>query len=223
MSHNQSTSLVPSTPTHDRGRVPPGAIAVNIKWRGSDLVKYFSGKAKVVFDSQLDIVDFHPSHDTAIIYVSEQDMVAGTSYKKRIVKLRKVTSMKGVVLAEKTEMSKQYCLNLQKFVVLELGLVILFISTPIQAASLLIEMVLEENKPFSNPFRIKRKSQPIDISVLSTMKLVPRLGAVKAKALLVEFGSIEAISKASIKDLTKIVGQSTASHIYEFFNKKDKT
>ncbi|XP_033102148.1 Fanconi anemia core complex-associated protein 24-like isoform X1 [Anneissia japonica] len=224
----QGSFSVPSTPTHERGRVPPGAIAVNMKWRDSQLVKSLSGKVRIVYDNQLEVVDFHPANDTAVIYISEQDMVAGTSHKKRIVKLRKVASMKGVVLAEKTDMSQQYCQSLQRFVVLELGLVLLFVTSPTEAADLLIEMwwirnrmgqVLEESKPFSNPFRIKRKIQPIDGSVLSATKLIPRLGSVKAKALLIKFGSIKELSKASTQDIAEVVGQSTAMHIYEFLNK----
>ena len=36
------------------------------------------------------IVDFHPASDVAIVYLSEADLVAGSSYKRKLVKLRKV-------------------------------------------------------------------------------------------------------------------------------------
>ena len=46
--------------------------------------------AKVIFDDSLDLIDFCPSNNVAAIYVSEADIVAGNTYRRKIVKLRKV-------------------------------------------------------------------------------------------------------------------------------------
>ena len=57
--------------------------------------------------------------------------------------------------------------------------------------------VNEEHKPQANPFLIKRRKHPIDVSVLATVQLIPNVGPVKAKQLLQTFGSIRGICGAS--------------------------
>ena len=52
-------------------------------------------------------------------------------------------SFKQVVLAEKTSLSSQYFYNLQKFVVIERGLVLLPVATPAEAGKILAQMVIE--------------------------------------------------------------------------------
>ena len=48
---------------------------------------------------------------------------------------------------------------------------------------------LAEGRPQTNVLRQKRKPPPIDAAILATMQLVPKLGAVKARALLDQFKS----------------------------------
>jgi len=43
-----------------------------------------------MFDDALDVVDFCPSNNIAVIYVTEAELVAGCAYRRRLVKLRKV-------------------------------------------------------------------------------------------------------------------------------------
>ena len=49
------------------------------------------GSVNVVYEENLGVVDFHPSKDVGIVYVSEADLVSGQTYKRKLVKLRKVT------------------------------------------------------------------------------------------------------------------------------------
>ena len=49
--------------------------------------------------------------------------------------------MKGIVVAEKTKTSAQYFAPLQKFVVLEIGLVLIPVTSHEELAKLLIQMV----------------------------------------------------------------------------------
>jgi len=44
-----------------------------------------------MFDDSLDVIDFCPSNNTAVVYVSEADLVADCAYRRRVVRLRKVT------------------------------------------------------------------------------------------------------------------------------------
>ncbi|XP_063951008.1 Fanconi anemia core complex-associated protein 24-like [Lytechinus pictus] len=220
LSQNDDLSQIAATPIHDGGRVPPGCLVSNQKWRGSQLHNTVKGQVKVIFESDLGVSDFYPSSEVAVVYVSETDLVAGVGYRRRLAKLRKVNKLKGVVIAEKTPMTEQYFLDLQKFVVLELGMVLQPISSQTEAAGLLAQMVLEEQKPHANPFRLKRRPQSLDSSLLATVQLIPKLGSVKARALLHKFGSIKNIAQASQQDLAAIVGVSHAKHIRNFLTHK---
>ena len=98
--------------------------------------------------------------------------------------------VKGVVLVERTAASDQYFYDLQKFAVLELGLSLLPVSKQSEAAGLLVQLVTFENRPSVNQFRLKRRPPSIHASVLATVQLLPKLGEVKAKALLEQFHSL---------------------------------
>ncbi|XP_072013662.1 Fanconi anemia core complex-associated protein 24-like [Amphiura filiformis] len=212
-----SASQIPSTPAHDSGRVPPGSLVVNPKWKRTELIKILQEKLPLIFEDGLGVVDFHPSGDVAVIYLPETDLVAGTAYRRKLVKLHKAGKMRGIVLMERTPMTEQYLSDIQTFGVINLGLVLLFVASQTEAASLLIQMVNEQYKPQSNPFRVMRRGQSVDASVQATVQLIPKLGAVKANALLQRFGSIEAIARASPEELTEVVGKASANNIRTFF------
>ena len=48
--------------------------------------------AAVIFDDSLDVFDFCPSSNIAVVYVTEAELVAGATYRRRLVKLAKVTT-----------------------------------------------------------------------------------------------------------------------------------
>ncbi|PIK61956.1 putative Fanconi anemia-associated protein of 24 kDa [Apostichopus japonicus] len=181
------------------------------------------GRVRIVFEGDTGVVDFHTAHDKAVIYVSEADLISGPAYRKKLAKLRKAKKLKGIVLVEKTPMTEQYFLDVQKFVVIELGFVLLPVTNQVEAGNLLVQMVNEENKPNGNPFIAKAKrgiSQ--DQAVLSTVQMIPKLGSVKAKALLCRFKSIHGIQAATMHDLSDVVGRTNAQHVKAFFEEKRK-
>ena len=45
----------------------------------------------MLFDDSLDLVDFCPSNNIAVMYITEAELVAGCAYRRRLVRLRKVT------------------------------------------------------------------------------------------------------------------------------------
>ncbi|KAK3526635.1 hypothetical protein QTP70_030851 [Hemibagrus guttatus] len=198
--------------------VPPyGHVIVNAKWRGSTLLQHFKGNVKTVFEEELGVVDLHLSNKSCILYVSESDLVAGNDYKRKIVRFRNANSnFHGIVLVEKTHLSEQYFSALQKFVVLELGLTLLHVPGPGEAAQLIAQMVHGESK--ENPFRRKSTARLLDPVVLNLVQQIPGVGKVKAMALLQRFSSIHKISNVSVEELEPIVGQATAQHIWAFFH-----
>ena len=53
-----------------------------------------SGKVRVSLEDGLGIIDFYPSNTVGIVYLHEGEIVTGTSYRKKLVKLRKVVRKK---------------------------------------------------------------------------------------------------------------------------------
>uniref|UniRef100_A0A8C2BSI6 FA core complex associated protein 24 n=1 Tax=Cyprinus carpio TaxID=7962 RepID=A0A8C2BSI6_CYPCA len=198
---------------------PYGHIIAHERWRGSALVHSLRGSVKTIFEEELGVVDFCLSNKTCVLYVSESDLVAGNSHRRNIVRFRNANSgLQGIVIVEKTHLSEQYFSGLQKLVVLELGLTLLPVSTAPEAAQLIAQLVLGENK--ENPFRRKSVCRLLEPVVLSLVQQIPGVGKVKAMQLLQRFPSIHQLSGASVHDLEPIVGQATAQHITAFFHKQ---
>ncbi|KAL7867839.1 hypothetical protein SRHO_G00092230 [Serrasalmus rhombeus] len=210
--------LKPSATAVSMNAVPPyGHVIINAKWRGSTLVQNFKGRVKTIFEDELGVVDLHLSNRSCVLYVSESDLVAGNDYKRKIVRFRNSNSkLSGIVIVEKTCLSEQYFSGLQKFVVLELGLTLLPVASPAEAAQLIEQMVHGESK--ESPFRKKSMSRLLDPVVLNLVQKIPGVGKVKAMALLKHFCSIYEISNASVKELEPVVGQAAAQQIWGFFH-----
>ena len=138
---------------------------------------FSGGGLSVLYEDKLGVVDFHPSTETAVIYISEADLVTGQMYKRKVVKLRKVMGypyscimkalsdlfleikvlyrlkcvldiqfiqvekVRGIVLVEKTDSTTQYFGELQNFVAITLGMIVIPVSTQEEAAKLLVQMV----------------------------------------------------------------------------------
>ncbi|NWV67708.1 FAP24 protein, partial [Malurus elegans] len=201
--------------------VPYGHVIGNEKWRGSEVAQRLKGKVTLIFEDGLGLVDFHLSNRACILFISEADLVAGNEFKRRLVKLRNASSLRGVVIVEKTPISDQYFLGVQKLVVLELGMVLLPVANQGEASQLIIQLVnfcvREQSRDRgANPFLRKHRAQLAEPSVLHTMQHIPGVGKTKALLLLQRFGSIHRLCNASINELEQVVGQTVAQQIYTF-------
>ncbi|KFV05477.1 Fanconi anemia-associated protein of 24 kDa, partial [Tauraco erythrolophus] len=201
--------------------VPYGHVIGNEKWRGSEIAQRLQGKIRLIFEDGLGLVDFHLSNRTCILYISEADLVAGDEFKRRLVRFRNASSLRGIVIVEKTRISDQYFLAVQKLVVLELGMVLLPVANQGEASQLITQLVSfyvrEQSKDHnSNPFRRKQCSQLAEPSVFRTVQQIPGVGKTKALLLLQHFGSIHRLCNASVQELELVVGQTVAQQIYTF-------
>ncbi|XP_023577292.1 Fanconi anemia core complex-associated protein 24 isoform X3 [Octodon degus] len=211
MNTNPSDS---ASPMH----VPLGHIVANEKWRGSQLAQEMQGKIKLVFEDGLTMVDFYLSSRSCILYITEADLVAGNGYRKRLVRVRNSSNLQGIVVVEKTQMSQQYFPAIQKFTVLDLGMVLLPVANQTEASCLIIQLVQEQTKePSKNPFLRKRRAALSEPFLLRTVQQIPGVGKVKALLLLQKFPSIQQLSNASIQELEPVVGQAAAQQIHAFF------
>ncbi|NXW56582.1 FAP24 protein, partial [Eurystomus gularis] len=201
--------------------VPYGHVIGNEKWRGSEIAQKLQGKIRLIFEDDLGLVDFHLSNRTCILYISEADLVAGDEFKRRLVRFRNASNLGGIVIVEKTQISDQYFLAVQKLVVLELGMVLLPVANQGEASQLITQLVSfyvrEQSKDHnSNPFVRKQGSQLAEPSVFRTVQQIPGVGKTKALLLLQQFGSIHRLCNASVQELEPVVGQTVARQIHSF-------
>ncbi|XP_008583747.1 PREDICTED: Fanconi anemia-associated protein of 24 kDa isoform X1 [Galeopterus variegatus] len=198
--------------------VPFGHVVANEKWRGSQLAQGMQGKINLVFEEDLTPVDFYLSNRSCILYITEADLVAGNGYRKRLVRVRNSSHLQGIVVVEKTQMTEQYFSAIQKFTVLDLGMVLLPVASQMEASCLIVQLVQEQTKEVSkNPLLRKKRALFSEPSLLRTVQQIPGVGKVKAPLLLQKFPSIYQLSNASIQELEPIVGQTVAQQIHAFF------
>ncbi|KFZ54504.1 Fanconi anemia-associated protein of 24 kDa, partial [Antrostomus carolinensis] len=201
--------------------VPYGHVIGNEKWRGSEIAQRLQGKVRLILEDGLGLVDFHLSNKICILYISEADLVAGDEFKRRLVRFRNASSLGGIVIVEKTQLSDQYFLAVQKLVVLELGMVLLPVANQGEASQLITQLVSfcvrEQSKDQnSNPFIRKQCSQLAEPSLFRTVQQIPGVGKTKALLLLQQFGSIHRLCNASVEELELVVGQTVAQQIHTF-------
>ncbi|XP_068938728.1 Fanconi anemia core complex-associated protein 24 isoform X4 [Petaurus breviceps papuanus] len=116
-------------------------------------------------------------------------------------------------------MSEQYFTAVQKFVVLELGMALLPVSSQMEASQLIVQLVHEQTKEHNrNPFLRKKSRQLSESSILQTVQQIPGVGKVTALLLLQEFASIQKLCNASIQELEQVVGHALAEKVHAFFN-----
>ncbi|KAH9503482.1 Fanconi anemia core complex-associated protein 24 [Bulinus truncatus] len=199
-------------------KVPVGHIMVNSKWSGSGLVKTLQESVPVHFENSQSAIDFYPSCNTGIVYISEADIIEGFGLKKRAARLRRASKVHGIILAEKTLISTQYFHDIQKFCVSDLGLDLIPVRNQTEAAGLLIQLVYADSHLKSNPFMKPVKSASKDPAVLLALMACPGLGSAKSKTLLEKFPSLQAISSATQQELSSVIGNAGGLKLYRFFH-----
>ncbi|KAM9854541.1 Fanconi anemia core complex-associated protein 24 isoform 1-T1 [Aulostomus maculatus] len=200
--------------------VPPyGHVVAGEKWRNSLLLRGLMGAGvKILFESEPGVADLHLSNRSCILYVSECDIIAGSTYKRKLVRYRNAcSSLQELVLVENTHLSEQYFSAVQRFVVFDLGLTLLPVSGQTEASQLIAQLVLSEGR--ENPFRRRSSSRLLDPLVVALVQQIPGVGRVKAQALLQRFSSIHQLCKATPAELEPTVGAAAAQQIHSFFHK----
>ncbi|XP_078804457.1 Fanconi anemia core complex-associated protein 24 isoform X2 [Oryzias latipes] len=196
---------------------PYGHVLCSGKWKDSALVRALRGAGlKILFENELHVADFLLPNKSSILYVSESDIIAGSSYRRKLVRYRNASNrFQELVLVERTGLSEQYFGSLQRFVVLELGLPLLPVGGQTEASQLIAQMVQADGR--ENIFR-RSSCRLLDPLVLALVQQIPGVGRVKALALLQHFSSIQQLCSAAPEQLEPVVGQAVAQQIHSFFH-----
>jgi len=76
----------------------------------------------VLFSSGLGIVDFYPSGECAVVFISADEMIEEHKYKKRLAVLQATKGVRKIVIGERIPTSIQHFATLQQFAAIELSL-----------------------------------------------------------------------------------------------------
>ena len=109
--------------------------------------------------------------------------------------------------------------ELQLEAALELQLSVLPVSSLSQLPQLLAELAAAAERGAPQPLSGRPADEPpVAQQVAAALTAVPGLGAKKADALLARFGSLAALSGASVAELTPLLGAALAQTVHQFFN-----
>jgi len=204
---------------------PLGSFNRTSSGGGSSVLGNVSLNSSIGGSDQLDL----EAEDLSVLILTEPEYVgAGNNvFKRRLAKL--VTSKTKdpvhtvVVAVRSARTPPQDFLSLQAFCTIDLGLALIPISDNLDKhlPQLLVQLINSRGKKKSNPYkqgqaRSAGRRGPLG-PILTTLLTVPGVSEKKAKDLVVKFGSVQAIAKAEVRDLTPILGQSTASSVHQFF------
>lgn len=208
------------TPAQVGLSLPAGHIMAHNRWTGTDLLKSLRSKFTVLFiEGSESVIDFYPSSQTAVVYLTESDILALNDAKRRVAKLRKVRGVVHRVLFAKTVMTQQHFLDFQKMVVMDCGMHIFPVINDKEAGDFIARMAQQDQTPSRNPFQVKPGNYtiPIDPAILQIVMLFPKIGESRAKILIQKFKNIRGIIDAPVSDLSAVVGLSTAKSLKQFF------
>lgn len=183
-------------------------------------------------------IDLELPGGISILILTNTDYAAGTSiYKRRLARFyRAKIAPDSVVICARSPDSINYFNDVQNFCVIELGLPFIPITENLnhQITQVILQLIDISNpsKRRKNPFKFgvtpqnkteSKKKSTLTITsteqqTIKTLCTIPNLGEKKAKQLLQKFGSIYEISNQSAETMSKVVGVTTATSVYDFLN-----
>ncbi|XP_043200082.1 Fanconi anemia core complex-associated protein 24-like isoform X2 [Amphibalanus amphitrite] len=194
--------------------VPPGRVLVSLRWQGSELAAVLrAGTLRPLFSDRLGVADFLPASDTAVLLLTERDLMSPQLCRRRLVTLAQVAVL------ERTPVTAAPWSELQLEAALELRLAALPVGSLAELPQLLAELAAAAERGAPQPLAGRPADEPPAARrVAAALTAVPGLGAKKADALLAQFGSLAALSAAAAEQLAPLLGPALAQTVHQFFN-----
>ncbi|KAF0313806.1 Fanconi anemia core complex-associated protein 24 [Amphibalanus amphitrite] len=200
--------------------VPPGRVLVSLRWQGSELAAVLrAGTLRPLFSDRLGVADFLPASDTAVLLLTERDLMSPQLCRRRLVTLAQASMPHKVAVLERTPVTAAPWSELQLEAALELRLAALPVGSLAELPQLLAELAAAAERGAPQPLAGRPADEPPAARrVAAALTAVPGLGAKKADALLAQFGSLAALSAAAAEQLAPLLGPALAQTVHQFFN-----
>jgi len=215
-----------ATPTR-LNNFPAGHCLVNEKWRNNVVSKSISRVMTVKLLGGLGVVDFQPSPNLLVLYLTEGDIICGVdSLATKLEKLKRMKFQSAKIMVAcifmRTELSSQYFESFQRTIVLKYSFVIVPITNQEQVPQVLHQMFLAESQ--KNPF-LARPNKPensrLHKDLLLAVCKIPGMGEKRSRTLLQKMESIRKIARARNPELTPVLGPNLARGVEDFFRKRN--
>lgn len=215
---NVNTSIC--TPKKHGLVVPYGCIISHPRWNGSELISKLRSSVNITFVNEVGAFDFMPSDVCCVVYITESDLIGNScNCKKRIEKLENAAGFsEKYVLIDKSDITREYFDLWQDIIVFECDIHVFPVTSISQTVVFFNQIVKTASKQTSSNFLLSTEPRfsCTDVAILSVVQKFPQIGYSKAKLLLEEFGSIQRIAAASVKDLSKIVSSGAGEKLHMF-------
>lgn len=157
--------------------------------------------------------DFLLTEDIQVLYISESQLMTEYSFEK----LEKMP--RGIlIVADRNTVTVEQFSRLQDQFAVNFGYTVLPIGNSLELPDFLYQLsVVESMSTSNNQFRQKSFEQNNE-QYSNILLVIPGLGKLKIQKLINAFGTIHKIALSSVSDLVPVIGASSASQVYNFFN-----
>ncbi|RNA34190.1 Fanconi anemia-associated of 24 kDa [Brachionus plicatilis] len=196
-------------------------LFVNLKWKGTEIFEALSKiQFKCIFDESLNLIDFKAGC-IGFCYVQNLNNTSCPDYRKILAKVNNNNpSLKMQAFVDYS--SREFFSSIQEFCSIELKIQIIPVEGANNIAQYLERHMMSdlqnEKNPFTKDLSINTNDQTICSQLyLNCLKNIPKIGDKNAKIILKTYKNLKSLSKASMEELTTLIGSSSAKAVYEFF------
>ncbi|KRZ30212.1 Fanconi anemia-associated protein of 24 kDa [Trichinella pseudospiralis] len=158
----------------------------------------------------------------AAIYVSTHAQQLNDT-RKKLVKFRhylqRKTNVVGFVIIKRSDGDAENFQLIQKLCSVDMDIKVFPISHAEDVVNLIVELCIHGDEKFT----AYHQNIPSQSEIIKAVTRLPKVGKVKALALMERFGSIARLSNASVAEIAEIIGHSSAKKLKKFFMRSNYT
>ncbi|KAL1234932.1 Fanconi anemia core complex-associated protein [Trichinella spiralis] len=167
------------------------------------------------FRNEKSLCDIEILPKYAAIYVSIHPHQLNDT-RKKLVKFRHYLQRKanvvGFVIIKRLDGDAENFQLIQKLCSVDMDIKVFPINHAEDVVNLIVELCIHGDEKFT----AYHQNIPSQSEIIKAVRLLPKVGKVKALALMERFGSIARLSNASVEEIAEIIGHSSAKELKNF-------
>ncbi|KAL1234933.1 Fanconi anemia core complex-associated protein [Trichinella spiralis] len=160
------------------------------------------------FRNEKSLCDIEILPKYAAIYVSIHPHQLNDTRKK----LQRKANVVGFVIIKRLDGDAENFQLIQKLCSVDMDIKVFPINHAEDVVNLIVELCIHGDEKFT----AYHQNIPSQSEIIKAVRLLPKVGKVKALALMERFGSIARLSNASVEEIAEIIGHSSAKELKNF-------